>query len=92
MTGNARIQLPSLHMAGSNAHADAHLELGEHGFALFLTPDAEYPLLDINGTSEQLGLLVRSLQAALASRPVPTADARPPLPSAGLTSRDKVTQ
>jgi Universal stress protein family len=32
------------------------------------SPDAEYPMLDIDGTPEQLDHLVRGLQAALASR------------------------
>ena len=54
-------------MAGSNAHCEAHIEVGQHGLALFLSPDAEYPVLDINGTSEQLGVVVRGLQAALTS-------------------------
>jgi hypothetical protein len=64
-----KVQLPSLHMAGSNTHCDAHIEVGRHGFALFLAPDAEYPVLDISGTSEQLDAVVRELQAALTSRP-----------------------
>jgi hypothetical protein len=55
-------------MAGTDAHHNAHIEVGQHGFALFLAPDAEYPVLDINGTSEQLNVVVQSLQAALASR------------------------
>jgi hypothetical protein len=89
---NAKIQLPSLHMAGSNAHCDAHIEVGQHGFALFLTPDAEYPLLDINGTSEQLDVVLRGLQAALTSRSLPGANTRPPsLLSSGPSSQDGVT-
>ena len=63
-----KVSLPSVHMAGSNAHHDAHIEVGQHGWALFLAPDAEYPVLDVNGTAEQLDLVVRDLQAALASR------------------------
>jgi hypothetical protein len=55
-------------MAGSDAHHNAHIEVGAHGFALFLAPDAEYPVLDVTGTSEQLDVLVRELAAALASR------------------------
>jgi hypothetical protein len=62
------VNLPRVHMAGSNAHYDAHIEVGSHGFALFLAPDAETPTLDIDGTAEQLNQLVRDLQAALASR------------------------
>jgi len=64
---NARVDLPSVHMAGSDAHSDAHIEVGEHGFALFLSPDAESPVLDINGTSAQLEVVVRELQSALTS-------------------------
>lgn len=56
-------------MAGSNAHHESHIEVGPHGFALFLTPDAEYPVLDVNGTREQLDFVARGLLAALASRP-----------------------
>lgn len=74
---NARVQLPSVHIAGSNAHNNAHIEVGEHGLALFLAPDAQYPVLDINGTSEQLDLFVRGLQAALTSRAAPGTAARP---------------
>jgi len=65
---NIRVDLPRVHMAGSDAHLDAHLEVGPHGFALFLSPDAEYPLLDIDGTPSQLDDLVRALKAALASQ------------------------
>jgi hypothetical protein len=63
-----KVALPSVHMAGSNAHHDAHIEVGQHGWALFLAPDAAYPVLDVNGTSEQLDVVVRELRAALASR------------------------
>jgi hypothetical protein len=65
---NITVALPGVHMAGTDAHHNAHIEVGQHGFALFLAPEAEYPVLDINGTSEQLDVVVRSLQAALASR------------------------
>jgi hypothetical protein len=51
---NITVDLPRVHMAGSNAHYDAHIEVGSHGFALFLAPDAEAPTLDIDGTPEQL--------------------------------------
>ena len=61
-------------MAGSDAHYNAHIEVGHHGFALFLSPDAEYPVLDVNGTAEQLDVLVRGLQAALATRDASSAD------------------
>ena len=65
---NITVALPSVHMAGSDTHYNAHIEVGQHGFALFLTPEAEYPVLDVNGTSEQLDVVVRALQTALASR------------------------
>jgi hypothetical protein len=63
------VALPRVHMAGSDARYEAHIEVGQHGFALFLAPKAEYPVLDIDGTPEQLEALVRGLHAALASRP-----------------------
>lgn len=62
------IAVPGLHMAGADTHYDAHVEVGPHGFAIFLTPDAEYPAIDINGTTEELDVLLRELSAALASR------------------------
>ena len=65
---NIRVDLPRVHMAGSDAHYNAHLEVGPHGFALFLSPDAEYPFLDIDGTRAELDDLVRALNAALGSR------------------------
>ena len=64
-----RISVPSVHMAGHDAHgAAAHFELGRHGLALFLSPDAALPVLDITATTEQLETLVRELHAALAGR------------------------
>jgi hypothetical protein len=63
-----KVDLPRLHMAGSDRHYDAHIEVGPHGLALFLEPDAEYPTLDIDGTPEQLDALLRGLQTALAAR------------------------
>ena len=65
---NIRVDLPRVHMAGSHAHHNAHLEVGHHGIALFLAPDAEYPVLDVDGTSAQLDEVVRGLQDALAVR------------------------
>ena len=65
---NTKVALPSVHMAGSDAHHDAHLEVSPHGFALFLTPNAEYPVLDVNRTRDQLASVIRELQAALALR------------------------
>ncbi len=62
-----KVNLPRVHLAGSDAHHDAHLEVGPHGFALYLSPEAEYPFLDIDGTASQLDELVRALNAALAS-------------------------
>ncbi|HXD74878.1 MAG TPA: hypothetical protein VN628_14115 [Vicinamibacterales bacterium] len=60
------VGLPRVHVAGSNASHNAHIEVGRHGFALFLAPDAPAPLLDIDGTIEQLEDVVRGLAAALA--------------------------
>ena len=65
---NIKVDLPRVHLAGSDAHHNAHLEVGSQGLALFLSPDAEYPLLDIDGTPAQLDEIVRALAAALASR------------------------
>lgn len=59
------VALPNVHLAGSDALYDAHIEVGRHGFALFLAPTAEYPTLDIDGTREQLERLVHGLHAAL---------------------------
>jgi hypothetical protein len=64
---NISVALPRVHIAGSDAHYNAHIEVGEHGFALFLAPDADHPMLDIDGTPEQLSDLVRRLQSALRS-------------------------
>ena len=63
-----KVDLPRVHVAGSDAHCDAHIEVGQHGFALFLASDAELPMLDIDGTPQQLRDLVSRLQAALASQ------------------------
>jgi len=63
-----RVNLPRVHMAGSDAHSDAHIEVGQHGFALFLSPSAEHPLLDIDGTRAQLDDVVEALKVALASQ------------------------
>ena len=63
-----RVNLPRVHMAGSDAHANAHIEVGQHGFALFLSPDAEHPLLDIDGSMKQLDDVVEALRVALASQ------------------------
>jgi hypothetical protein len=65
---NTRVDLPRVHMAGATKHYNAHIEVGPHGFALFLSPDAPYPTLDIDGTPEQLREVVAALAAALASR------------------------
>src|SRR5579872_2316593 len=77
MLNNTTVALPGVHMAGSDAHYDAHIEVGPHGFALFLAPDAEYPVLDVNSTSAQLDVVVGDLQAALASRCASSADSYP---------------
>jgi hypothetical protein len=63
-----KVDLPSVHMAGSDAHHDAHIRVGQHGFALFLAPDADLPVLDITGTPAQLGDVVTALAAALRTR------------------------
>ena len=65
---NIKVDLPRVHMAGSDAHHKTHLEVGPHDFALFLSPDADYPLLDIDGTPTQLNDFVRALNPALAAR------------------------
>ena len=65
---SVRVSLPGLHMAGSDAHHDAHIEVGPHGFALFLSPESEQPVLDINGTNAELDAVIHELQAALARR------------------------
>ncbi len=85
---NIKVELPTVHMAGSDAHSDAHIEVGAHGFALFLSPDAQYPVLDINGTGEQLEVVVRGLESALASRSVSNTDSQssPPLPFSDMSS------
>lgn len=67
VAGGSKIDLPGLHMAGSDAHHDAHFEVGPHGFALFLTPEAEYPILDVNGTREELQAFLERLREALES-------------------------
>ena len=65
---NIKVNLPRVHMAGAHAHADARFEVGPHGLALFLSPDAKYPLLDIDGTPAQLDDLLQALKAALAAQ------------------------
>jgi len=62
---NITVDLPRVHVAGSDAHCDAHIEVSQHGFALYLAPDAEFPMLDIDGTPQQLRDLLSHLQAAL---------------------------
>jgi hypothetical protein len=66
-------------MTGSNAHDHAYLEVGEHGFTLFPGPDAAAPVLDIDGTLEELDAVVDGLQPlsspavrrTLGQRPMP---------------------
>jgi hypothetical protein len=74
------VALPRVHLAGSDRSYDAHIEVGRHGFSLFLSPTAEYPTLDIDGTPEQLERVARELTRALAegARPAAAADARCP--------------
>ena len=38
------VALPRVHMAGSDAHYDAHIEVGQHGFALFLAASVRFRL------------------------------------------------
>jgi hypothetical protein len=52
-------------MAGSTALHDAHIEVGPHGLALFLSVDSPLPALDIDAPREELRDLVRRLSAAL---------------------------
>ena len=59
------ISLPRVHVAGSNALHEAHVEIGAHGVALFLTPDAPLPFLDIDCTRAILRELVELLAASL---------------------------
>lgn len=54
-----------VHMVGSGTLHEAHFEVGAHGLALFLSPDAPFPILDIDGTRQQLRELVDRLAAAL---------------------------
>jgi hypothetical protein len=65
---NVRIALPSVHIAGQDGHYEAHLEIGPHGLALFLSPDAEYPILDINTTTDDLDAIVHGLEGAVADQ------------------------
>lgn len=74
---NVKVALPRVHMAGSDRHYNAHFEIGEHGLALFMSPHDETPLLDIDGTAEQLHALVADLQAALSTRPTGGSAPRP---------------
>jgi hypothetical protein len=60
-----RVDRPRVHMAGSDAHCNAHIEVGQHGFALFLSSGTEHPLLDIDGTRAQLDEVVQALKTAL---------------------------
>lgn len=60
------VDVPRVHMAGTGGLHNAHIEVGPHGFALFLSPEARYPVLDIDGTREELREFVDRLSAALA--------------------------
>ena len=62
------VALPRLHLAGSDRSYDAHIEVGRHGFSLFLAPGAAYPTLDIDGTREELERVAQELTNALAER------------------------
>ena len=67
------VALPRVHLAGSDRSYDAHIEVGRHGFSLFLSPTAEYPSLDIDGTREQLERVAQELTRALAESKGPAA-------------------
>jgi hypothetical protein len=62
--------LPRVHMAGSDAHVDAHNEVGQHGSALRLSPHADHPLPDIDGTRAQVDDVVNPLKGAVESQDV----------------------
>jgi hypothetical protein len=68
MSANLIVDVPRVHMAGTSGLHDAHIEIGAHGFALFLSPDAPLPVLDIEGSGEQLRDFVDRLSAALRDR------------------------
>ncbi len=59
------VQMPRVHMAGTEALHHAHLEVSSHGVALFLSPDAPLPLLDIDGSPVDLRAFMQDLSAAL---------------------------
>lgn len=61
------VQMPRVHMAGTEALHHAHLEVSSHGVALFLSPDAPLPLLDIDGAPDDLRAFLHDLSAALGS-------------------------
>jgi hypothetical protein len=65
MHRNSVVVLPRVHMAGSGALHQAHIEVGDHGLALFLSPDSPFPVLDIDGTREELRDVISRLAAAL---------------------------
>jgi hypothetical protein len=65
---NINVPLSSVPLAGSDAPGNALLDVGQHGFVLFLGPDAQSPLVDIDGTVEQLVRVIRELRTGLASR------------------------
>ena len=65
---NIRVDPPRVHMAGSDADLNAQLEVGPHGVALFLSPDADYPLLDIDGTPPQAATLLTRAKEDVSAR------------------------
>lgn len=64
---NITVPRSSVPLAGSDAPGNALLDVGQHGFVLFLGPDAQSPLVDIDGTVEQLVRVIRELRTGLAS-------------------------
>ena len=65
MDSTITVTLPHVHVAGSNALHEARVEIGAHGVALFLTPDAPLPFLDIDCTREILREVVERLAVSL---------------------------
>jgi len=65
MNPNTIVTLPLVHMAGAPALQHAHIEVGAHGLALFLSKESPFPVMDIDGTREELRAFVDRLAAAL---------------------------
>jgi hypothetical protein len=59
------VTLPRVRMAGAPAPQNAHIEVGAHGLALFLSNESPLPVMDIDGTREELRAFVDRLAMAL---------------------------